>query len=322
MKAIRIHDFGGPESVSLEEIPTPQPSPGEARVRLCAMGLNYLDIYHRTGVYNLPRPFTGGMEGAGVVEAVGEGVTDLAPGDRVGWVMSIGAHAEQAVVPAWKLVPLPDGISFETAAAVMLQGITAQYLTHSTFPLQPGQRALVHAAAGGVGLLLLQMARSLGATVYATAGSAEKLRRVLEMGAAAAIPYREVDFADEVRGLTDGRGVDVVYDGVGKDTWEGSLRSLKVRGTLVFFGEASGPVPPIATGRLVAAGSVYMTRTTLNHHMLDRAELLARTADLFARVQDGSLQVQIDGVYPLDQIANAHLRLQSRQSSGKILLKP
>lgn len=321
MKAIRLHQAGGPEALRLEEIPVPTPGPGEALVNVKVAGVNFVDVYHRTGFYALPKPATLGQEGAGVVAAVGEGVTEVKPGDRVAWAMHGGAYAEYAVIPAWKLAPLPEALSFETGAAIMLQGMTAHYLTRSTFPLRPGHRALVHAAAGGVGLLLIQLAKELGAEVYGTVGGSEKATRALAAGADAAILYNEVDFAAEVRRLTDGAGVHVVYDSVGKATWEGSLKCLAPRGYLVSYGQSSGGVPPVETGTLSANGSIFLTRPSLSHYMLNREELLGRTGDLFDRLADGRLKLTIDSTFPLAEAGEAHRRLESRQSVGKILLR-
>lgn len=318
MKAIRVHTPGGPEAMVAEEIAIPRPGPGEALVRLKAVGLNYVDIYQRSGLYKLPAPFTPGNEGAGIVEAVGEGVSEVAAGDRVAWCMHVGAYAEYAVIPAWKLVPLPETVSFEMAAAIMLQGLTAHYLALSTFPLKHGHRALIHAAAGGVGLLLTQVAKRLGATVYGTVGSAAKAELARQAGADATILYREVDFAEEIKRLTDGRGVDVVYDSVGKDTFMNSVKCLVPRGHAVSFGQASGLVPPIELHTL--PNSVVVTRVSLAHHMLTREELLGRARDVFGWVAEGSLQIRIDSTFPLAEAAEAHRRLESRQSSGKMLL--
>lgn len=322
MKAVRIHAQGGPEVLVYEEVATPQPGPGEALVRVKAAGLNYLDIYHRSGVYAVKTPFTLGQEGAGVVEAVGEGAGSVKVGDRVAWCMHGGGYAEYAVLPAWKLVPLPANISFEMGAAIMLQGLTAEYLTHSTFPLGKGHRALVHAAAGGVGLLLVQIAKRLGATVYGTVGNREKAQLALEAGTDEAILYNEVDFAAEVRRLTDGAGVDVVYDSVGQSTFMKSLESLRTRGLMVSYGQSSGVIPPVETGLLSAKGSLFLTRPTLAHYAATRAELLSRSATLLGWVGTGELKVRIDSTYPLAEVAAAHRRIESRASTGKILLVP
>lgn len=322
MQAIRVHTVGGPEALVWEEVPMPQPGPGQARVRMHAVGVNFIDIYHRTGLYPLGTPFTPGQEGAGVVDAVGEGVTEVQVGDRVAFAMHGGAYAEFALVPAWKLVPLPAEISFELGAAIMLQGLTAHYLTHSTFPLRPGHRILVHAAAGGVGLLLVQAAKRLGATVYGTVGSAEKAALIQELGADAAILYTETDFVAEVRRLTGGEGVDAVYDSVGQATFLNSLKCLAPRGYLVSFGQSSGRIPPFDLQLLSAHGSLFLTRPSLGHYMRTREELTARSRDLFAWVTDQQLAVRIDSTFPLAEAAAAHRRLEARESAGKILLKP
>lgn len=320
MKAIRVLQQGGPEALVCEDVAAPEPGPGQARVRIRVAGVNYIDVYHRTGVYKMSTPFTPGQEGAGIVDAVGEGVTEVSVGDRVAWALHGSAYAEYAVVPAWKLVPLPADVSFEQGAAIMLQGLTAHYLTHSTFPLRKGHRVLLHAAAGGVGLLLVQIAKRMGATVYGTAGSQEKAGLVRAAGADGTIVYTEVDFAEEIRRLTDGQGVDVVYDSVGQSTFQGSLKCLRPRGYMVSFGQSSGPVAPVDTQILSASGSVFLTRPTLGHYTLTREELVGRTNDLFAWIGSKQLDVRIDSTFPLAQAAEAHRRIESRQSAGKILL--
>jgi len=320
VKAIRVHEPGGPEALRLEEVPVPSPGPGQALVRVKVAGVSFIDVYHRTGLYRMPLPFTPGMEGAGVVEAVGEGVTEVRPGDRVAWAMHPGAYAEYAVVPADKLAPLPDEVSCEAGAAIMLQGMTAHYLACSTFPLAPGHRALVHAAAGGVGLLLVQVAKRRGAVVYGTVGSPEKARLVLEAGADAVILYREVDFAEEVRRLTGGAGLHVVYDSVGRTTFEKSLKCLAPRGYMVSFGQSSGTVPPVELATLAAHGGIFLTRPSLAHYILTREELLGRARDLFQWLAAGELKLTYDSTFPLAEAAAAHRRIESRQSTGKILI--
>jgi NADPH2:quinone reductase len=322
MKAIRVHEPGGPNALRYEDAPQAEPQPGEARVKLAAIGVNFIDVYYRSGQYTLPRPFIPGSEGAGVVDAVGEGVTEVNVGDRVAYAMQVGAYAEYAIVPAWKLVPLPDAVEFQTAAAVMLQGMTAHYLTHSTFPVQQGQSVLIHAAAGGVGLLLVQIAKRLGAVVIGTVSTEEKERLAREAGADAIIRYTEQDFAAEIKRLTDGKGVHVVYDSVGKTTWEGSLDSLRARGYLALFGQSSGPVPPFDPQILNAKGSLFLTRPSLAHYAADRDELLWRSGDLFRSIADGKLNVRIDRSVPLADAAAAHRALESRATSGKIVLVP
>lgn len=321
MKAIRVERPGGPEVLTLQDVPLPEPGPGQARVRIHRIGVNYIDIYHRTGLYPLDLPFTPGSEAAGVVDAVGEGVTEVKVGDRVAYAMHRGSYAEYAIVPAWILAPIPDEISFETAAAVMLQGLTAHYLTHSTFPIQPGHKVLVHAAAGGVGLLLVQMAKARGATVFGTVSTQAKAELAKAAGADEVILYTQEDFAEAIQTMTGGEGLDCVYDSVGKDTFEKSLKCLRPRGYLVLFGQSSGPVPPVDLQILNSHGSLYVTRPSLAHYILDREELLQRTNDLFTWIKEKRLDVRIDSTFPLAQAAEAHKRLESRASSGKILLE-
>jgi NADPH2:quinone reductase len=320
MKAIRVHTPGGQEALVFEETPAPVPGPGDALVRLSAAGVNFIDIYHRTGLYPLPLPFTPGNEGAGVVESVGPDVTEVRPGDRVAYAMATGSYAELAVVPAFRLVPVPARVSFEAAAAAMLQGMTAHYLAHSTFPLAAGHQALVHAAAGGVGLLLVQMAKKRGARVLATVSTEAKAEAARRAGADVVIRYTEEDFEAVARRETDGRGLDVVYDSVGKTTFDKSLRSLRPRGLLALFGQSSGPVPPFDPGELAKRGSLYLTRPSLAHYNLDRAELLARAGDVLSWMESGELEVKIDRTLPLAQAGEAHRLLESRQTSGKLVL--
>ncbi len=322
MKAIQVHQTGGPEVMRYEDIPVPEPGAGQARVRIEAAGLNYIDIYHRIGQYPLPLPFTPGMEGAGVVDTVGVGVTDVHPGDRVAYTMERGAYAEYAILPAWKLVKLPDAVSFQQAAAVMLQGLTAHYLSVSTYPLQPGHTALVHAAAGGVGLLLVQMAKRRGARVIGTVSTQEKAELVKQAGADAVILYTEQDFEAETRQLTDGKGVDVVYDSVGLTTFEKSLKCLKPRGYMVLYGASSGPVPPFDLQRLNAGGSLFVTRPTLGHYIADRAELQGRCDAVFGWIAAGELDVRIDHTFALTDAPDAHRYMEARQTKGKVLLLP
>ena len=320
MKAIRVHAVGGPAVLVLEETPAPTPGPKEALVRLSAAGVNFIDIYHRSGLYPLPLPFTPGNEGAGVVEAVGPDVTEARPGDRVAYAMATGSYAELAVVPAFRLVPIPDTVSFEAAAAAMLQGMTAHYLAHSTFPLAPGHQALVHAAAGGVGLLLVQMAKKRGARVLGTVSTEAKAKAARRAGADVVIRYTEEDFEAVARRETDGRGLDVVYDSVGKTTFDKSLRSLRPRGLLALFGQSSGPVPPFDPGELAKRGSLFLTRPTLGHYTLDRAEILARAGDVLSWMEKGELELTIDRTLPLAEAGEAHRLLESRQTSGKLVL--
>lgn len=321
MKAIRVERPGGPEALTLQEVPLPEPGPGEARVRIHAIGVNYIDIYHRTGLYPLELPFTPGSEASGVVDAVGEGVTEVKPGDRVAYAMHRGSYAEYAVVPSWILAPLPDDISFQMGAAAMLQGLTAHYLSHSTFPIKPGHKVLVHAAAGGVGLLLVQMAKALGATVYGTVSTEAKAELAKAAGADEVILYTQEDFVQVVESLTGGQGLDCVYDSVGKETFHKSLKCLRPRGYLVLFGQSSGPVPPVDLQILNSHGSLYVTRPSLAHYVLNRDELLQRTGDLFTWIRENKLDVRIDSTFPLAKAADAHIRLESRASSGKIILE-
>jgi len=322
MQAIRIHEPGGPEVMNLESLGDPSPGPGEALVRIEAIGVNFIDVYHRTGLYKNPLPFTPGMEGAGVVEAVGDGVADVEIGVRVAWAMQLGSYAEKALVPSAKLVPLPAGVDTATAAAMMLQGMTAHYLTHSTFALGSGHTALVHAAAGGVGLLLVQMARKKGARVFGTVSTPAKADLARQAGADEVILYGSTDFEAEIKKLTGGRGVDVAYDSVGMATYEKSMASLAPRGMLVLYGQSSGAVPPIDPLLLSARGSLFLTRPSLAHYTRDRSELLERARDLFSWVERGELHVKIDARLRLDDAARAHRLLESRQTTGKLLLLP
>ncbi len=320
MKAIRIESPGGPEALRIADVKTPEPGPGQARVKLHAAGVNFIDVYHRTGAYPIETPFVPGMEGAGIVDAVGPGVTEVKPGDRVAYAMHMGSYAQYATLPAWSLAPLPESISFEVGAAIMLQGMTAHYLSHSTFPLAPGHRALIHAAAGGVGRLLVQLAKKRGATVYATVGTDEKAELAKAAGADEAIVYTRSDFAEEVKRFTDGAGVDVVYDSVGQATFEKSLTCLRPRGYLVLFGQSSGAVAPVDLQILSKSGSLFTTRPTLAHYVQDRTELMERAGGLFAAIAAGELDVRIDSAFPLAEAGKAHERIESRQSAGKILL--
>lgn len=322
MKAILVEQPGGAEQIRLVEIPTPEPGPGEVRVKIAAAGVNFIDIYHRTGLYKVDPPIRLGMEAAGVVDAVGEGVSDVAPGDRVAYTMARGSYAEYAVVPAWMLVKLPQALDFNSAAAAMLQGMTAHYLTHSTFPLKPGDACLIHAAAGGVGLLLVQMAKMRGARVFGTVSSEAKAELARQAGADEVIIYTREDFLDRVRAATAGRGVDVVYDSVGAATWEKSLDCLRPRGMMVSFGNASGAVPAIQPLVLTQKGSIFLTRPSLQHYCATREELLWRAGDVLSWVQGGRLELRIERVYKLAEAAEAHRALESRATSGKLLLVP
>jgi NADPH2:quinone reductase len=321
-RAIRIEQAGGPEVMKLAEVDVAKPGQGQALVRVEAAGVNFIDIYQRSGLYKVDMPYTLGQEGAGVVEAVGQGVTDLRQGQRVAWTGVLGSYATQALVPAARLVPVPDGVSTKTAAAVMLQGTTAHYLTHDTFALHEGHECLIHAAAGGVGLLFCQMARKLGARVIGTAGSAEKAQLARKAGASEVIEYRTADFEAEVKRLTGGKGVHVVYDSVGKDTFDKSLKSLRLRGLLVLFGASSGPVPAFDLQRLAAGGSLYLTRPTLQSYIVTREELLARAGAVLGMVQKRELDVKIETEIPLAEAARAHELLASRKTTGKVILVP
>ncbi|MGE5216927.1 MAG: quinone oxidoreductase family protein [Chloroflexota bacterium] len=322
MKAIRIHDHGGPEVLKLDDIPVPEPRFGEARVKIEAIGVNFIDIYHRTGLYPLQAPFTLGMEGAGIVDAVGEGVSEVKIGDRVAYAMIPGSYAEYAIVPAARLAPVPARVEAKAAAALMLQGMTAHYLTRSTYALKRGETALVHAAAGGVGLLLVQVIKMLGARVIGTVSTEAKARLAKQAGADEVILYTESDFLAEVKRMTDGQGVHVVYDSVGATTFEKSLDCLRPRGYLVLFGQSSGPVPPFDPGKLAAKGSLFLTRPSLSHYTLDRAELLQRTGDLFEWIAAGRLQLRIENIFPLQQAAEAQALLEGRKTTGKLVLVP
>ncbi len=322
MQAIRVHQVGGIEQLKTEEITIPQPAENEILVKIRAAGVNFIDIYHRTGLYPLPLPFVPGLEAAGTVEAVGVGVDEFSVGDRVAYSTQLGAYAEYAVVPAEKVVPVPDGVSLTDAAAVMLQGMTAHYLTYSTYPLQPGETALIHAAAGGVGLLLVQLAKKIGATVIGTVSTAEKETLAKNAGADHIIRYTETDFETETMRLTDGRGVAVVYDSVGQATFEKSLNVLRPRGYMVLFGQSSGLVPPFDLGELNRKGSLFVTRPSLFHYIAERKDLLWRAGDLFNWLADGSLKVRIDRTLPLADAAEAHRLLAARETAGKLLLLP
>ena len=321
MKAVRVHRYGGSDVLQHEDVAVPSPGPGEALVKIAAAGLNFIDVSYRTGIYTTDLPFTIGSEAAGTVAAVGPGVTEVSVGDRVGYCMVLGAYAEYAVVPAWRLVRLPDTVTFEQAAALMLQGMTAHYLTHSTFPLRSGHTALVHAAAGGAGLLLTQVARRCGARVIGTVGSQAKAAIAREAGADDVIVYSEMDFETEVRRLTGGRGVDVVYDSVGAATFDRSLNCLAPRGYMVLFGHSSGPVPPVDPLTLQARGSLFLTRPGLNRYSATREEILERMRDVFGWIGAGALRLRIDRVLPLSDVRLAHDALEGRQTAGKVLFR-
>lgn len=321
MKAVRVHALGGPEVLTHEDIEVPSPGAGEALVKIVASGLNYLDVQYRIGRVKAPLPFTIGTEAAGVISSVGSGVTDLKVGDRVAYSMVVGSCAEYAVVPAAKLVPVPAALDLRTAAAAMLQGLTAHYLTHSTFPLKAGDVCVVHAAAGGIGLVLTQVARKLGARVIATVGSEAKAEWARRAGAHDAINYTTQDFEAEVRRLTDGRGVDVVYDSVGRDTFDKSLNCLRPRGYLVLFGFSSGLVPPFDPAVLGLKGSLFLTRPGLNNYIATREELLMRSGALFGWIADGSVTIPINHTFPLAEVAKAHRELEARRTTGKVIFE-
>jgi NADPH2:quinone reductase len=322
MKAVRVHKYGGPEVLAVEEIPVPEPQPGQARVKIEAIGINYIDIYQRTGLYPLETPFTLGREAAGTIDAVGPNATEVKVGDRVAYAMEPGAYAEYAVVPAWKLVPVPAKVDSRSAAATMLQGMTAHYLALSTYPLKEGDTALVHAAAGGVGLLLTQIAKMCGARVIGTVSTEAKAQLAREAGADEVILYTQTDFLAEVKKLTDGSGVHVVYDSVGVTTFDKSLNCLRPRGCLALFGQSSGPVPAFDLGKLATMGSLFVTRPTLLHYMSDRSELLGRANELFEWIASGRLKLRIDQSLTLAQAAHAHRLLEGRKTTGKLVLVP
>jgi len=322
MKAVRVHEFGGTEALRYEDAQVPEPGEGEVRVKIEAAGLNFVDIYHRTGSYPGRPPITLGVEAAGVVDAIGPGVTAVKPDDRVAYAMQQGAYAEFAVVPAWQLVPVPDQISAQQAAAVLLQGMTAHYLSHSTYPLDQDDTALIHAAAGGVGHLLVQLAKQRGSRIIATVSTEEKAALSRAAGAHEVVLYTQKDFEEETKRLTGGRGVDVVYDSVGKDTFGKSLNCLRLRGYLVLYGQSSGAVEPLDPQVLNTKGSLFLTRPSLGHYTATREELLKRATDLFNLMIDGKLEVRIDKTYPLSQAAEAHRYMESRKTKGKVLLLP
>jgi len=322
MKAIQIHQTGGPEVLQLAELPIPQPGPGQVLIRVEATGVNFIEIYFRKGVYKASLPLTLGSEAAGTVEELGPGVTGFAAGDPVASVSVMGSYAEYALVPAAQLVKVPAGLTPEQAAAAMLQGMTAHYLSHSTFPLKSGDTALVHAGAGGVGLLLIQMAKRLGARVITTVSTQAKAELAREAGADDGILYTEQDFETETKKLTGGKGVDVVYDSVGKTTFESSLNCLRPRGMLVLFGASSGPVPPFDLIQLSSKGSLFLTRPTLWHYIATRQELERRAGDVLGWAAKGELKLRTEHMYPLAEAARAQSDLADRKTTGKILLEP
>ena len=321
MKKLIVEETGGPEKMKSVEVPIPTPGPKDALVKIAFSGVNFIDVYFRTGLYKSETPIVLGSEASGTVETVGSDVTEVARGDRVAYAMVRGSYAEYAVVPAAQLVKVPDAVDLETAAAIMLQGMTAHYLTHSTFPLAAGDACLVHAAAGGTGGLIVQMARHRGARVFGTVSTEEKAREARTLGADETINYTTQDFEVEVKRLTSGRGVDVVYDSVGKTTFDKSLNVIRPRGTLALFGQSSGSVPPMDPAVLNARGSLYLTRPSLAHHMLTREELLWRAGDVMNYVASGVVKVRIAAIYPLADAASAHRDLEGRKTAGKLLLK-
>jgi NADPH:quinone reductase len=322
MKAIQIKQTGGPEVLQLADLPVPQPKPNEAVVKIAASGVNFIDTYQREGRYQVPLPFVLGQEGAGAVTSVGAGVQSVKPGDRVAWAGVLGSYAEYAAVPAERLVPIPQGVSDQQAASAMLQGMTAHYLIHDTFPLKRGQTALVQAAAGGVGLILVQMAHNIGARVIATVSTEEKAKLAREAGADEVILYTHADFEAETKRLTGGKGVDVVYDGVGKTTFEKGLNVLRPRGMMVLFGGSSGAVPPFDLIQLSQKGSLFVTRPTLGHYTATTEELRARSSAVFKMIAEGRLKLRIEHTYPLADAQQAHRDLEGRKTTGKLLLIP
>jgi NADPH:quinone reductase len=322
MKAVRIHAPGGPEALKYEDAPQPTPKAGEAVVKVDAAGLNYIDVYFRTGLYKAEYPLTLGMEAGGIVSAVGPNVSDVRVGDKVAYCGIAGAYAEYAVVPAARLVVLPSGVSTRQGAAAMLQGMTAHYLACSTYPLKPGDTCLVHAAAGGVGLLLVQIAKMRGARVIGTVSTDEKAKLAREAGADEVIFYTGQDFEAEVKRLTEGKGLQVVYDSVGKTTFEKSLNCLAPRGLLALYGQSSGPIGTFDPGVLGAKGSLYLTRPSLNAYIASRAELTQRSGELLGWIRDGKLRLRTDFEFPLKDAAEAHRALEGRKTTGKVLLVP
>jgi NADPH2:quinone reductase len=322
VQAIRVNNTGGPEVLQVADVPEPTPGEGQVVVDIAAAGVNFIDTYQRSGLYQLDLPVTLGLEGAGTVTAVGPGVADLRVGDRVAWCDAPGSYAQAAALPAARLVLVPDDVELHAAAAVMLQGLTAHYLTRDTFPLQAGQRCLVQAGAGGVGLLLIQMAKQVGAEVFATVGDPAKAELAREAGADHVILYRETDFGDAVEQIAGPKALDVVYDGVGRTTFDRGLELLRPRGMMVTFGNASGPVDPVAPLRLSQLGSLFLTRPMLFHYIAGQQELRARAADVMDWVATGALRVRIGDRLPLAAAAEAHCRLEGRQTTGKVLLIP
>ena len=322
MKAIRIHAPGGPEALKFEDVPEPTPAAGQALVKLDAAGVNFIDVYFRTGQYKAPLPMTIGLEGAGTVTAVGPGVAEIKVGDKVAWTGVPGSYAQMNVVPADRLVKLPAGLAPRDGAAAMLQGMTAHYLVKSSYPLKKGDWCLVQAAAGGMGLLLCQLGKMLGATVIGTVSTEEKAALAKAAGAEHVILYTKQDFEAEVKRITNSRGVDVVYDGVGATTFDKGLSCLRPRGFMILFGGASGPVPPLDLQVLNTRGSLYVQRPSLNHHIATREELVQRAGEVLGWIRDGKLKLRVEHQFPLAQAAEAHKALEGRKTTGKILLIP
>jgi NADPH2:quinone reductase len=322
MKAIQVKQVGGPEVMELVDLPVPEPKANESVIKLAASGVNFIDVYHREGRYKVPLPFTPGQEGAGEVVAVGKDVTSVKPGDRVAWTMTLGSYAEYAAVPADRLVAIPSGVSDQQAAATMLQGMTAHYLAYDTLPLKRGETTLVHAAAGGVGLLLVQMAHNIGARVIATVSTEEKAKLVRIAGADEIILYTQTDFEAETKRLMGGKGIDVVYDSVGKTTFEKGLNLLRPRGMMVLYGGSSGAVPPLDPIILTQKGSLFLTRPSLGNYIATREELVARSNAVFGMIAAGKLKLRIEHTYPLAEAQRAHRELEGRKTTGKLLLIP
>ena len=321
-KAVRYHKQGGPEVLQLDEVPVGEPGAGQARIRHTAIGVNFVDTYQRSGLYPMQMPAVAGNEGAGVVESVGSGVSDLKAGDRVAYTGLPGSYCDVRVVPADRLVKIPQGISDEQAASMMLKGLTVHYLIFTTYPVKKGETVLWHAAAGGVGLIACQWLKALGVTIIGTAGSAEKMALAKAHGADHVINYSTENFVARVKEITGGKNVPVVYDGVGKSTWEGSLDCLRIRGLLALFGNASGPVPPVNLGILSTKGSLYVTRPTLNSHIVTRDDLMMRANDLFEIVKSGKVKIETTKKYKLADAAQAHRDLESRKTTGSVILVP
>jgi NADPH2:quinone reductase len=322
MQCIRVNEHGGPEVLSVEDQPIPEPGAGEALIRIESAGINFIDTYQRSGLYQIPLPSTLGLEAAGVVEKLGESVTSLRAGDRVAYTNVAGAYAEYAAVPVDKLVPLPDGLSFDQGAAAMLQGCTAHYLCRSTYPVKAGDRCLVHAAAGGVGLILVQMIKRLGGEVIATVSTPEKAALATQAGADHVVLYSERDFQAAVMEITDGKGVNVAYDSVGKSTFEKSIDSLARFGYMVLYGNASGPVTEFNPATLGPKGSLFLTRPTLFDYLADRESLEWRSSELFDWLARGELSLRLEHFYPLSEAAQAHRDLEARKTTGKVILRP